>query len=619
MKRVFAIGLAVAGLLASVTLTGFYKQPSVLKQPEFIPAKQGGNPVEARRSVSDFNWVNIGPNNLGGRTRAICYDPNGYSVWAGAIGGGLFRSDDYGRNWFRQNQFDGNLAISSIAIDSDGTMYIGTGELVFNRQAFYTQASPSGIDDFRLQVMNSVGLPGRGVYVSTDGGQTFSNMNSTWGNVPQADVYLSSNPFTSVQKVVAQNGRVFAATLNGLFFSDDKFATKTQSNGISGEIQDVEFGSGDVVYACTASGVFISTDKGANFSRVDNNRIERTANNENIYGPRIELATSVTGDTAYFMTVGNNKAMRGVWRKRTADTLWVRIGANSVDVFSPLGSAGAGTANGGYAAALAVDPKDGSRVLVGGQELWEYTPATNWTKIGQNYPGSFNLFPNYVPHNIHTIVFNPKIRNSFLIGTDREIIRSDNNGASFSQSCDGYIAAQIFNLDINTKGKLFAWGSQVGLIQNENPLSVPNFSRIFSTNNGVYNNVGDVAFSLFNPDNSIHTDFLGYNVLRSFNGSSFEKFFEVPNTCVLNQDVVFVESGGNRTIPNGSGNPYIPFVLDEIVQDTSLVDTATNRLNKKNKTYLFICTNSHFWTVTNPFGLTDSLPKWNQMVKNLIR
>lgn len=84
--------------------------------------------------ASDNNWVERGPNNVGGRVRAIMFDPNDATfkrVFAGGVSGGLWVNNDITLNtaWTRVNIPD-NLAISSITYDPNNTnvFYVGTGE-----------------------------------------------------------------------------------------------------------------------------------------------------------------------------------------------------------------------------------------------------------------------------------------------------------------------------------------------------------------------------------------------------------------------------------------------------------------------------------------------------------
>lgn len=85
--------------------------------------------------ASDNNWVERGPTNVGGRTRAIMFDPNDATketVFAGGVSGGLWKNtaiSNAGSSWTRVNIPD-NLNVSSIVYDPNNSsiFYAGTGE-----------------------------------------------------------------------------------------------------------------------------------------------------------------------------------------------------------------------------------------------------------------------------------------------------------------------------------------------------------------------------------------------------------------------------------------------------------------------------------------------------------
>ncbi len=106
------------------------------------------------------NVKEIGPNNVGGRTRTIIMDhsnPNRY-ISAG-VSGGIWTSEDRGQSWNNINDFGLTLSATSIVqspFDKD-VFYYGTGE-------------PAG---------NSATLGGIGVYKSVDGAKSFQHLENT--------------------------------------------------------------------------------------------------------------------------------------------------------------------------------------------------------------------------------------------------------------------------------------------------------------------------------------------------------------------------------------------------------------------------------------------------------
>ncbi|WP_397363782.1 thrombospondin type 3 repeat-containing protein [Olleya sp. R77988] len=108
----------------------------------------------------DNSWIERGPNNVGGRTRAIMFDPNDASnetLFAGGVSGGLWKNTNISNSnskWTRVN-IPENLAVSCITYDPNNTnvFYLGTGE------------SYVGGD-----------VNGDGVWKSEDAGDTWANV-----------------------------------------------------------------------------------------------------------------------------------------------------------------------------------------------------------------------------------------------------------------------------------------------------------------------------------------------------------------------------------------------------------------------------------------------------------
>ena len=75
-------------------------------------------------------WDNKGPDNFGGRTRALLVDKNNSAVvFAGSVGGGLFKSTNGGATWNVISDPGANQSVASITQASNGDIYYGTGEI----------------------------------------------------------------------------------------------------------------------------------------------------------------------------------------------------------------------------------------------------------------------------------------------------------------------------------------------------------------------------------------------------------------------------------------------------------------------------------------------------------
>src|SRR6185295_16727738 len=57
-------------------------------------------------ALQTSDWVSRGPVNVGGRTRSLLIDPtNPQRIFAGSVGGGLWRTTDGGSHWSPVNDF----------------------------------------------------------------------------------------------------------------------------------------------------------------------------------------------------------------------------------------------------------------------------------------------------------------------------------------------------------------------------------------------------------------------------------------------------------------------------------------------------------------------------------
>ncbi|MEZ5045447.1 MAG: sialidase family protein [Chitinophagaceae bacterium] len=110
-------------------------------------------------------WEERGPNNIGGRTRALIYDKNiPNKLFMGGSSGGLWTSTNNGNTWSKVENTDMTSAISicSITQAANGDIYYGTGE------GHYSSTGNFG-----------GGQLGEGIWKSTDGGVSFTHLNST--------------------------------------------------------------------------------------------------------------------------------------------------------------------------------------------------------------------------------------------------------------------------------------------------------------------------------------------------------------------------------------------------------------------------------------------------------
>jgi hypothetical protein len=171
-------------------------------------------------------WTERGPNNVGGRTRAIMFDPNdvnGKRVFAGGVSGGLWVNNDITDSNSAWSEVDipANLAINCITYDpnNSATFYVGTGESYVGGQA-----------------------NGNGVWKSTDGGLNWTRVfggvtGDTYvipdSGIPNGDVKVTVNSPGNIAGDYfgfnASFGSVLTSLSGSLVLADDGSAAPNEA------------------------------------------------------------------------------------------------------------------------------------------------------------------------------------------------------------------------------------------------------------------------------------------------------------------------------------------------------------------------------------------------------
>ncbi|MBL4577775.1 MAG: hypothetical protein JKX74_04840, partial [Flavobacteriales bacterium] len=425
-----------------------------------------------------LDWIEMGPDNVGGRTRALIVDKfDSAKLYAGGVGGGLFISYTAGLAWSPINDKMNNLAISCICQSRDGDIYVGTGES-------FTVANGQG-------TLGTPGLVGRGMFKKLVNETTFDSLPST---VP-ANTNSSGSAWAFVNRCATDpydNELVYAATNTGLYYSTNGGDTWTEkliclNCPISpdsaiydpGNFQDVKIGSNGVVVTSTGGGrTYLKKPGDTTFVSISSHFTG---------GSRFEFAIAPSNPDIIYVVAGSGGVMGGLWKTVDGGDNWtIELPAGNADVFN-------GQAD--YNMALAVYPDDPNHVIVGGVELWALNGTKNtWSKLAliqQFAPGL------YVHADKHAVAFPPDYNTSktFYIGCDGGVFAAFNGGEFYIERNSGYNVTQFYAMGVSREGWV-AGGTQ----DNGNPFIDFSGNTIKSeVQNLPSGDGGYMQFSVINP------------------------------------------------------------------------------------------------------------------------
>jgi hypothetical protein len=354
----------------------------------------------ATRSV----WFSLGPANFGGRMLAIDFDPaNSSVVYAGAAGGGVWRSNDGGLTWFPRSDEIPTLAIGGLAVSkvNSSVIVIGTGEGTLN--------------------IDRIG--GVGILRSTDAGLTWNT----------TSLSLSANSGHGFHVVEAgPNGTFLAGATDGLWRSSDDGATWTQVR-VGGDHYDVKWKPGDPNRCYCVKGddgaggnrVRVSTDDGITWTnagagqppsfQIGKSKLAVTAANPSIV-------------YAFFGVFGSGGGITGFYRSTDDGANWTNMNSTGL----PDGQSW-------YNLICAADPDDANRVFVGAVSLARSV----------NGGASFAAIGGGVHVDYHAIAYQPGNPAALLVGNDGGIWRSTNDGSSWIDGNTNLVSYQFYDICVN--------------------------------------------------------------------------------------------------------------------------------------------------------------------------
>jgi photosystem II stability/assembly factor-like uncharacterized protein len=446
--------------------------PSGVREAELLQARSVMTTPRGGMQADLNPYTFQGPNNLGGRTRALEYDVrfNGTSnqvIMAGGISGGVFKSIDNGTSWTRKSSTSDLFNVSTLAQDprtgEEDTWFYAGGEFIGNST-------------------NAPGATyrGKGIYKSVDNGETWTFLPNS--NLGVYEIFDQQNDYISKIVVDPTNGNVYAASVDAVYRSNDggtnwSVVLSSGSGSISSNfITDIAVTSGGRLFAsfsgfCPTAptntpGVWTSTSgNSGSWTKIAGTGAATSPagwNGDGAYG-RVVMAVAPSNQNLLYALYysADNNCTPGV--PEAEFFKWDQ----SASIWTPLTVAnetGCSVGNDpfsvqtGYDLVVEVKPDDENTVFIGGTNIYRSTnggtTVAGWVRIGgYNSPANYALYPNSHP-DIHAIAFQPGAPDIMLCGNDGGIQRTANNLAgtvSWTQINTGYRTYQYYYVDIDPR------------------------------------------------------------------------------------------------------------------------------------------------------------------------
>ena len=390
--------------------------------------------------VSNGNKRNGGVAVASGRMKAIWVDisdATGNFVWAGGIGGGLWKTTNFKTSpatWVPVNDFFTNMAVGSICQDptNANTMYFGTGERTYNADA----------------------MRGGGVWKSTDHGVNWTLLaaTSSYFNVSKLLCDASGNLY--VGSIASNTGGgssgLFRSTNGGTSF------TNISPNGIDTKITDFVISSTGRFHVC--AGYYTPVTPGYRYTDIPSTVTSAGWTSAAVSFP-VTAATNVNcilacnGNTLYAVPSNSSFLVPTIYKSTNGGANWAATAT------SPLNSGNTAFSNGQawYCLGADVNPADANNVIVGSLNCYATTDGgATWTQASDWVLGPTGQ---YVHADIQTIKW--YAANEILVGSDGGIFYSRDSCVTFEDRNVGLNIKQFYSCDYHpTSYDYFLAGAQ---------------------------------------------------------------------------------------------------------------------------------------------------------------
>ncbi|OFW07487.1 MAG: hypothetical protein A3H96_07045 [Acidobacteria bacterium RIFCSPLOWO2_02_FULL_67_36] len=383
------------------------------------PTAQTSSGTYDQKLFGELRWRNIGPYR-GGRTKAAAGAPQQpYTFYIGVVNGGVWKTTDAGHTWkpIFDSQPTGSIGSIAVAASDPNVVYVGSGE---------------GLARPDLSV-------GDGVYKSTDAGKTWTHLGLRDGQQIPAIAIDRNNPN---RLFVAVAGHPYGPNEErGIFRSTDGGQTFQKvlykDENVGGNDVDIDPSNPNIVYATlweerqgpwenaqwrgTGGGIYRSTDGGSTWTPLTKGLPGNGAITQ------ANLAIAPGNPKRLYATVASGPAVT-FYRSDDAGESWTRATEDT----RPTGRIG-----GGDLAMPLVGAKDADTVIMASTVSYKSTDGGRTWVPFKGAPGGDDYQNGWI---------NPDDPNIILLASDQGAVVTLNGGASWS-SWYNQPTAQLYHVN----------------------------------------------------------------------------------------------------------------------------------------------------------------------------
>jgi len=409
---------------------------------------------QPKGAKSEAQWANIGPAPIvdgqvepvaavSGRIPCIAVNPGNPAHWlVGTAMGGVWETTNSGSVWIPRTDDQPSLAIGAVAFapSNPSVIFAGTGE-------------PNGSDAYA----------GAGLLKSTDGGQTWQVLETANfakncitairvnpGNI--SHVLAATAPDRSAQLYFTGSSPLPPIPTNGVYLSTDGGATWTRR--LTGPVMALEVHTANFAnqYAAigvgslppgggtqVAGAVYRSQDAGNNWTLLNG-----PWGSQSVARMAVAIAPS-NPDIVYVCVAKDESNLLGIWKTANAwsttptwTSLPIMTGAKQLS----------------YNFAVSVDPTNPNVVYFGEVAVWRYN-GTSWTTIAGHYNAQTRGVK--VHSDQHAFAW---AGNRLLVGNDGGLWSTTDSGNTFVSHNTSLSAIQFYHGSVHPQGASVALGGE---------------------------------------------------------------------------------------------------------------------------------------------------------------